>query len=86
MFLKNPKIRRFEYIPRFFNPEPDDEDETKRIKFRRLIDRRANKGRSFIGMIVLIFILIFLIRYLHNISKAEKEEAPIREIKIEIIE
>ena len=84
--MKNPKIRRFEYQPRFYKPEDQEDEDGPRIKFRRITERKTLQKRSPIGLIILILILIFLFRYLYNINKAEKENAPIKEIKIEVIE
>lgn len=86
MFLKNPKPRQFEYRPRFFKPESDDENEGPRIKFRRLTERKKpDEKRSVIGMLVFIIILIFLLRYLYKMNKSHNEYEPMKEIKIEII-
>ena len=86
MFLKQPKIRRFEYSPRFYNPESEDENDKNRIRFKRLTDRKPSPRRSFWGMLIIIIVLIFLIRYLSSFVKAEKEEFKFEDLKIEAIE
>jgi len=85
MFLKQQKIRNFEYFPRFYKPESEDDDK-QRIKFRRLTTRKQVQKRSFWGMLILIVILIFLIRYLAAYVKSDKEEFYFEDIEIEIVE
>ncbi|OQX95932.1 hypothetical protein B6I21_02865 [candidate division KSB1 bacterium 4572_119] len=86
MFLKNPKIRGFNYKPRFYNPDVEEEDEGGRIKFRRLRERKPVPKRSPLGMLIIIVILAFLVRYLITLNNAEKENSPMQEIKIEVVE
>jgi hypothetical protein len=85
MFLKNQKIRDFEYKPRFYTLLTDEDEEDNRIKFRKLRKRTPVPKRSFMGMVIVIIVLMFLIRYLIKISSAENN-APIEQLKIEIIE
>lgn len=85
MFLKNPNIREFEYKPRFYKPLSEDDENESRIKFRKLIHKTPVQKRSFAGMVIVIIILMFLIRYLLKISN-EKNNAPIEQLKIEIVE
>jgi len=87
MFLKQPKIRRFEYSPRFYKPETEEEeDDNRRIKFKRLTARKPVPKRSFWGMLILIVLIIFLIRYLSAIKSDKKEEFKFEDLKIETIE
>jgi hypothetical protein len=86
MFLKQPKIRRFEYSPRFFKPESEEEDDNRRIKFRRLTTRKPVTKRSFWGMLIIIILIIFLIRYFSSFGKSDKEEFRFEELKVETIE
>jgi len=85
MFLKHPKIRDFEYRPRFYTPLAEEDEEDNRIKFRKLRRRTPVPKRSFMGMVIIIVVLMFLIRYLIKISSEEKN-APIEQLKIEIVE
>ena len=62
MFLKSLKAREFDYKPRFFNPEIEDEKNEKRIKFRKLRHGRPVPKRSFIGAMIIIVVLLFLLR------------------------
>ena len=87
MFLKQPKIRQFGYSPRFYQPESaDEESENRRIKFRRLTERKPVPKRSFWGMLIMILVLILLIRYLFSVVKSEQQEFRFEELKIETIE
>ncbi len=78
-------MRDFEYRPRFYTPISEDEEEENRIKFRRLRRRKPVPKRSFMGMVIIIVVLMFLIRYLYKIS-SEEHNAPIEQLQIEIVE
>jgi hypothetical protein len=84
--MKNPRARRFEYQPRFYHPEEEQDENEPRIRFKRLTRRKTVPKRSPIVLVVLILILFFLIRYLHNLTEAEKQNRPVQDIKIEIID
>ena len=84
MFLKNPKIRDFEFRPRFYKPATDEDE--KRIKFRKLKHKTPVKRRSFLGMIIIIVVLMFLIRYFYKLLSEDEKNVPIEQLKIEIIE
>lgn len=85
MFLKQPRIRRFEYSPRFYKPESEEDDDNK-IRFKRITERKPVPRRSFWGMLIMIIVLIFLIRYFSSVFKTEKEEFKFEDLKIEAIE
>jgi len=85
MFLKQPKIRRFSYSPRFYQPESEQDNDKHRIRFKRLTARKPAPKRSFWGMLILILILILLIRYLSSFVKADKEKFKFEDQKIETI-
>ena len=85
MFLKSPKMRGFEYKPRFYKPEEMEEEES-RIKFRRLTERKPAPRKSVVGSLIVIVILAFLVRYLIQLSDSAKENQPMQEIKLEVIE
>ena len=87
MFLKQPKIRQFGYSPRFYRPVSSDENENeRRIKFRRLTERKPVPKRSFWGMLIMILLLILLIRYLFSVVRSEQQEFRFEDLKIETIE
>jgi len=88
MFLKQPKTRQFVYSPRFYQPvsNDDEEENERRIKFRRLTERKPVPKRSFWGMLIVILVLIFLIRYLFSVVKSEQQEFRFEDLKIETIE
>ncbi|MBC8185544.1 hypothetical protein H8E88_31035 [candidate division KSB1 bacterium] len=85
MFLKHPKTRDFEYRPRFYTPISEDDEEENRIKFRKLRHSKPVPKRSLMGMVIIIVVLMFLIRYFFKIS-SEEHNAPIEQLKIEIVE
>jgi hypothetical protein len=86
MFFKLPKIKRFEYAPRYYKPESEEDEDKPRIKFRRLTRRRPTSKRSFWLLIVLIIIIIFLIRFFSSLIKQDDQEFKIEDLKIESIE
>ena len=59
MFLRKPTYHRFEYIPRFYNPDRDPAERLKRQMRARRHARRPKKG------FYLLFALLFLILYLY---------------------
>lgn len=86
MFLKQPKIRRFEYSPRFYKPESGEEEGEHRIRFRRLTERKSGPKRSFWVMLIMIIALFFMIKYFSSIMKQDKQEFKFEDLKIETIE
>ncbi|OQX83768.1 hypothetical protein B6D60_10070 [candidate division KSB1 bacterium 4484_87] len=86
MFAKNQRPRQFNYVPRFYHPVEEDEANEPRIKFRRLLPRKTVPKRSPIMLIVMILILIFLIRYLGNLTETKQRNEQMQDIKIEIID
>ena len=87
MFLKQPKIRQFQYTPRYYKLKPKGEDdEGPRIKFRRLFERKPMAKRSFWILLVMIFVLIYLLRYFLAVTKADKQDFKFEDLKIETIE
>lgn len=65
MFMKLAKHRKFEYTPRIYNPKKDDQNRPK-IDFQSLKHRRRNK--SFIWLLALLFLVVYLIITLSKIS------------------
>ena len=64
MFMKRPKHKVFEYIPRFYNPEEDEELKERERRKRRLGFRRNMKIKRRRGSTVIYLGLIILIIYL----------------------
>ncbi|MBI4418944.1 MAG: hypothetical protein HY563_09205 [Ignavibacteriales bacterium] len=56
MFFKRPGIRRFEYLPRYYDPERDPREQFKR-KFE---SNRRMRGRSRTSLLrwILVFLLV----------------------------
>jgi hypothetical protein len=85
MFFKLPKVKRFEYKPRYYKPESEEEEEGPRIKFRHLTRRRPTPKRSIWLLIVLIIVIIFLIRFFISFTKKNDQQFKIEDIKIEML-
>jgi len=65
MFLKRPKNKRFEYIPRFYIPEKDAEERRKRkLGFRdyRKYNRKGT-NKIIIWILAILIILWFILKY-----------------------
>ncbi len=58
MFFKLAKHRKFEYTPRYYNPDKDRAQQT-RVHFRHLRHRRKNY--SIIWMLALLIFVLYLI-------------------------
>lgn len=88
MFLKQPKIRQFEYLPRFYRPEAEaGEDGKRRIKFRRIVERRYQvQKRPIWLMLIILLILIFLARFFFYSVNSKQATGKFEDIKIEIVE
>ena len=86
MFFKNSKTREFKYNPRFYKPTSEDDENEKRIKFRKLRRARSVPRRSMVAKIIIIIVLLFLIRYLFKTAFEDEKNAPIEQLKIEIID
>ncbi len=61
MFLKKIKHKDFDYLPRFYNPENDNELKRKKeLSFRtNLVHTRARGKRSIVFWIVIIIFIIY---------------------------
>lgn len=62
MFMKRPQYRKFEYIPRFYKPELDEEERRKRrLGFRSsrsYIRRKATNPLVWLVLIILIILIL----------------------------
>jgi len=69
MMMKSRKPMKFSYKPRYKRDENGNiEKERRQIEFRR-IARRKTSGRSFIWLVCLLIIVVFLINYLSNMAR-----------------
>lgn len=60
MFIKKMKNKKFEYEPRYYKPEQDQEERRKRkLNFRTGL--KSSKGKSSIYYLTFILILIYVI-------------------------
>jgi hypothetical protein len=67
MFFKRPSYKRFEYIPRFYNPNKDLEERRKRKLGFRKNRRYQQKGSiKIIIWAILIFIILWFINKFSN--------------------
>jgi len=85
MFLKQPQIKQFDYSPRFYKAD-EDEEEKKRIKFRRLTARAPVKRRPTWWLFVMIVIIAFLVYYVSKTFKADDQKFLFEDVRIEVVE
>lgn len=65
MFIKRPKNKRFEYIPRFYVPERDEEERRKRkLGFRqfRKFNKKGTNNIIFWALAILL-IIWFIVKF-----------------------
>ncbi len=65
MFMRRPQHRKFDYTPRFYKPELDEEERRKRkLGFRNSRTSFRRKTRSpLIWLILIILIILILVRF-----------------------
>ncbi|WP_337865579.1 hypothetical protein [Ignavibacterium sp.] len=62
MFMKKPQYRRFDYTPRFYKPEMDEEERRKRkLGFRTSRHYKNRKATNPVLWLVLIILIIFIL-------------------------
>lgn len=62
MFMKRPQYRRFDYTPRFYKPELDEEERRKRrLGFRTTRSYIRRKATNPLVWLVLIILLILIL-------------------------
>ncbi|MGQ9798145.1 MAG: hypothetical protein ACUVRG_02460 [Ignavibacterium sp.] len=64
MFMKKPQYRKFDYIPRFYKPELDEEERRKRrLGFRSSRNYLRRKTTNpLVWLVLIIFLILILIR------------------------
>ena len=86
MRIKLNKARKFKFLPMYYQPLKDeDDDDQPRIKFRGLKSSIPIKKRSVIVMVVLAAVLLYLMTYWLKVDSTNKE-FKFEEIKIEEIQ
>ena len=56
--MRKPKYRKFEYQPRYYNPEKDDrEKRKKRLKFRYVRSTKPRRTNQLIYLVIFLFAL-----------------------------
>ena len=68
MFMKRPKHKVFEYTPRFYNPEEDEElkeleRRKRRLGFRRNIKIKRRRGSTVIYLALIILIIYLFLKF-----------------------
>jgi len=82
MFMPSQKIRRFEFIPYYYNPEASEDDDGKRrIKFKRIRRSPRPEKKPVRRWIILLIGIAFLIWYLHKAAGPQKIK--VQDIRIE---
>lgn len=65
---RQPKARRFSYEPLYYDPKKE-EQEGKKIKFKRNKSKAAARNRSLIWLFFLILIVIYLIYFVGKLGQ-----------------
>ena len=60
-FNKSPRIRRFEYTPRYSSP-----DRRERMKFQRKTFHRPGRGKNAVYFLILILVFFMIYLYLND--------------------
>ncbi|MEX1138625.1 MAG: hypothetical protein WEB33_08630 [Bacteroidota bacterium] len=68
MFLRKPKYHRFEYLPRFYNPEKDSTDQFRR-KLRRERGTHRRKSRPILWWFVVAALAVYAYVYLAGVIR-----------------
>jgi len=72
MLIKTRKPRKFNYIPRYYDPEKEDGENT-RIKFQRLSKSKPPRQKSLLLLALAAALLFYIFYYLNQIAKSDKE-------------
>jgi len=60
MFVKKPRNKRFEYTPRYYNPQHDPEERRKRrMKFESNVRRGKNRPIYFYAILLILAIILY---------------------------
>jgi hypothetical protein len=68
MFLRRPKYHRFEYLPRFYDPEKDEREEFKR-KFQKERNLHRRKTRPLLWWLILMAFALYAYLYLVGVLR-----------------
>lgn len=82
-FWKLAKPRGFEYIPRFYDPDKEENGKA-HIKFRRIRRSELTPKSSPLRLLIMALVLLFAVLYLSRHAKIEKD-AEARKIIVEEI-
>lgn len=67
MLMKRIKPRKFDYTPRYFKEEKDENDDGRRIRFGRMGGERKKKP-SMLKLVLIVIVVLVLIYYLNDIA------------------
>ncbi len=82
MLARIPKTRKFHYRPLFYREDQHlEEEEGKRIRFRRS-PRIRKRQSSFIIMVILLILVIFLMEYLNRFRVETPKDVDIKNVEI----
>ncbi len=83
MFMPQHSIRRFEFRPYFYEPEKEEDEGKRRIKFRRLLRSPKPEKKPVRRWLILAIGILFLIWYLQQVQGPPKIE--VQDIQVEDI-
>jgi hypothetical protein len=81
MLYRLPKTRKYNYRPQFYKEESDQDTSERRIKFRRNY-LSQKKRRPYIGFLLLVFIVFFILYFLERYQVAAPEDMNIQGLEI----
>ena len=81
MLYRIPKTRKYTYRPRFYKEQKDRSETEPRIKFRKSFSR-PKKRRSYIGFLLLLFLVFFILNYLSRFQAINPDNMSIDEMEV----
>lgn len=68
MFLRKPRYHRFEYLPRFYNPDKDSTEDFRR-KLRRERSSQRRRPRPLVWWLAVAALVIYAYLYLSGVLR-----------------
>ncbi len=66
MLMKKPQYRKFDYTPRFYNPEKDEKEKLKRkLGFTRNVKVKRKTRSPIVWLFLVILVIIVLLKLAH---------------------
>ncbi|GJQ22035.1 MAG: hypothetical protein HBSIN02_23900 [Bacteroidia bacterium] len=69
MFFRRPSIRRFEYLPRYYDPEKDPAEKFKQ-RFERQRHSRSRPQRSILRWMIVFLLAVYAYLYLAGLLRS----------------